>query len=197
MKQSGEKPWSLPQYLYDNYSDITIEFLEFALAQAEKILNETVRSGEGITEKAYKVLTIGVSVLTGSIIYLVQNVYPVQKAGWESPISVAALLAVPMCLTSIWLLIRPLKSYETFVAGSPPKLVLVEKLIKGFPGKQQIKNALLNECHNYQERIDQSDAQNRTRGQAVDQAMYWLLALPLTLIFSTGLYIFINLALNN
>jgi hypothetical protein len=166
-KNIDNDKWMLPEYIYDNYPKVSTEYLRMVFDQAEKFLNETVRSGEGTTEKAHKILAISLTILTGSFVYLVGG------DDLTSSIALAAMLSIPICLVSISHLIIPLRGYETYVIGSSTAKLLIQKCIEGFPtAEDQTKNLLLSECVNYQERIEYNEKLNRRRSKLVDLSLY-------------------------
>jgi hypothetical protein len=162
-------------FFIENWSKVSLPFVKTAMEQSEKLLAESIKAGEGISEKAHKILAIDIAIITACLIYVFSDK--------TQPIFVfSACNGMALCFISILYLIKPIKTYDIYPCGSPPKLMLIEKFINGFSSPDsQVKNLLFNECIEYQKRITFNLEKNIKRTRAVDLAMFILLALPLTL----------------
>lgn len=187
MKNKEYQEWDIPKFIYDNWKDVSFDFISIAFQQAEKLLNETVKSGEGITQKALKVLGFAVSILTIALGYAVSN-------NPNTILFIAAILTIILCIISIIFLIKPIWTYQTYVSGSRPSMTLnKEEMITGFKEETgRNKNMLLNECAEYEKRIRYNLKLNMNRSDNVDYAMILLVFVPFTLILSWFITTFTN-----
>ena len=166
--------WTLPEYLNLKFNEIKLDYLKFSFEQAEKFLNELVRTGDNISKKAHAVLVIAISIFTLSL------------SAWSSSvIKSPELIVAAICLSSISfvvvvILIHPIWSYKTYVSGSDPSSLLKQELVESFSDQDNVlKNLILTELVNYQYRIDHNDKINMHRIKYVDRAMFLLVAAPI------------------
>jgi hypothetical protein len=186
LKKESE-PWKVPDEVVNSFSNIDVKLLQFILSQAEKFLNEQIRSGEIITEKGHKVLALAVTIATACLVYINGDDKQVITyiAAWQGLF--LSLIAGAMLLFTV-------KKYHTYPLGSPPSYLLVPSLTN-LKTEQQEKNILFSECEQYETRIRFNEQQNRSRVYWVDAALYCLAALPLTFLVAFAFAKIVNLRL--
>jgi hypothetical protein len=183
--------WELPEFFVDNFDDVELGYYEFVLAQAEKRLNETVRAGEGLTEKAFKLAGVTITVLTGCVIYLFS--FWGTNPGWDA----AVILETLACLACITLLTWPRGTYRTYVSGTSPKMLLDPFFFENAATSEATKkNVILNECIEYQDRIEENNCKNKHRASYTDAVLVLLTLSPLLLAVGHGIA-FLGIALYN
>jgi hypothetical protein len=182
-----DKRWKLPEYFNERFNRIGSDYLQFVFEQAEKKLIETVRTGEAITERTYRMTGITLFILTGLLINFLSS---------EDKLSefyLATCLSIPLCLGSIILLLsKPLHGSLTHGSGSSPASLLKKELVEDFGDEDQRKRLLLRECIGYQEKIDHHKKLNRQRTANMNIAVYTLAFIPVTIIIAT---VFVNIVL--
>ncbi|MEP2508476.1 MAG: hypothetical protein ABJH72_03930 [Reichenbachiella sp.] len=180
MKKHKVDRWDYPEFVIDHWESVGYDLLLLVFQQAEKYLAETVKSGEGITEKAFKVLGFSITILTVSLGYVFVS------ENQNELLQLSSVFAILLCILSIVFLIKPIWSYKTYVSGSSPSYLLRnEQLVTGFSeSKDQARNLLLSECVEYQERINYNIRTNFSRSKFVHFAIISLILIPFTLILS-------------
>jgi hypothetical protein len=179
--------WTIPDYFISNFNELSIDYLKFVFEQSEKKLIELVKAGEDLTKKAHSILAIAITVFTLSL----GSFFTLHLE--DSFIKVALITISALSFISVALLIKPLISYSTYVTGSDPSSLLLEKNLTNFSNDLfRIKNMYLNETVEYQKRIDYNRKINIERANFVDRAMFTLMLSPFFawLLGCVFLYIF-------
>ena len=169
-----------PDYFATNLSDVSLDFLQTVFAQAQSFLSEQLKSGEGITEKAHKVLGITLTIMTGCLLYSIEA-----DAEKNAIIYIAAILSCVTTLIATIKLIPTIKAYHTHVVGSQPIDLLSVDFVENVPAEQQTKRLLYSELANYQNRIIECERINLKRSKRVDFAIYLLASLPANVIIAS------------
>lgn len=153
--------------------------------QSEKRLDETIKSSESITSRAYKILPIGLTMMVVSSGYIF-------KEKESQILFLAALFTLSWSMISMFLIIRAIWPYAIHVLGSPPKQIFDEEFVDGFKKDQQFKVLILIQSEDFQERIDFNDSSNKKRRELVNRSIIWLSLIPLSIILSFVISFFLR-----
>lgn len=156
--------WKLPEYFYDNFDEIGLDYFKTILDQSEKILSDKIQTGEAIRKRAFTIIGVTASVLTLSLGFFVTN-----RGGF---FEIAALFEAIFCLVAMLILIWPMLSYVNYPLGSSPKELLREEWLENFSDEAAVmKNLLLNLILTNEVRITYNERLNSLRAKFVDVAL--------------------------
>jgi len=143
----------------EKWEDISKDSIDFIYSQSELLLKETLDTAKGIGLKADRIITILSPLTAALVIYILNNICHINEF-----LPLTALFSTIVLIVSIAFCYRNFQKYEIRVPGEyPKKLLLVENLIKIADEKKQYLNLVINECENFQDRIEQNDIDNAIR----------------------------------
>jgi hypothetical protein len=132
---------------------------DFILAQAETLLKETLDTANSITVRAERIITLQVPLLVGLLVYIFNNLKDISHF-----LPLTAVLCATVIISSIAACYNNFKKNEIDVPGEYPKNILSSRLIENkFDEKEQYLNMVINQCENFQLRIDKNDKLNVLR----------------------------------
>lgn len=179
MKATKSKEWELP---IEDWQSISIEYAELALSNAEKVLAETAKIAEKVTDRAYRLITVIVPLLILDLAYLL-NINNYSKTVEESILLYACLISFCFLSFPIYLIVKVILPYNVFIPGcNPQKSLSLIFLNPDYSPEEQKLAFLINQCEVYQSAIEANTNQNITRIFASTFCIYWLLANPISLL---------------
>jgi len=169
-----------------DWKSVSIEMANLFLSQSEKYLDETVKTFENSSRKTNQLLTISISIITFSLSYLFDF------KSREIDLILIALFSLIISMFSILVLYKNLFFDQIGVKGNNPKNIIKEKFIpRGINSNEQYINLVLNVCETYQKRITRNKEVNTKRNVRIKRATYLTLLLPVSIILSKLITIFI------
>lgn len=174
----------LPDFLTERWDEVTPGFVLLVFTQAEKRLNESTKTADSITNRAYALLGICVTILTLILSYLVTHTMSNEP---DRIFILAAVMVLAVLVFVFWKLFQCILPYQIDVAGSEPKFLLNEGFIDGFQEEEQVKTLYLSECKSYQERINNNHRINRTRMDLFTASLKAISFSPLSFFLSWAL----------
>ncbi|MBQ0787464.1 MAG: hypothetical protein KBT69_08190 [Oceanihabitans sp.] len=169
-----------------NWKKISKDTALFFLKQSEESLEETVNTFENYSNKTNQLLTISISLSTISLGYFFDY------GETNLVLKIAALLLTILCFITILALHKNLFFDKIGVKGSQPKQIIKDKFFSNnLNSEEEYINIILNECDKYQDRIDLNKIVNGKRKKRIKTATKLLLFIPLTIILSKIITMFI------
>jgi hypothetical protein len=110
------KPWSVPPELIHK---ITPETVDFYLREAEQLLNEENGISRNITDRAYRILSVLIAVLSALIAFLF-------SADFTCKQTAMAIIAMTACFIVLPILIYLIAPRKYYTLGSEPKRFVTE-----------------------------------------------------------------------
>ncbi len=159
-----------------NENNVTLEDVKFIFEQAEKRLDDTVKTGASISSKNTGILTV----MTGVIIAL--SSYVIDK--WVSFSSVdnkifVSFVAVAYISALIAYMIKNILPSHYHVVGSLPQELFVQQFFEDSLERQkQIIYLYMSETENYQFRITHNESKNKNRWICYMTSMIALVIMP-------------------
>lgn len=169
--------WFLSQYAYNNSHKINRDLLKGVFEQSEKKLMETVYTGQRATNRAYSIFVCSVLLLTLSSGYFLTDKLDIVHNNFFELASL--LCAIIFLFTTVLSLAAATVSNTLFGPGSEPKWVLNRAVVDS---ENQAATFLLNECNDYQFRIDHNKKINARKIFYVNMALYLLALVPASLV---------------
>lgn len=174
-KKTKKKEWS---FKFKEWKKIPDDVVNFYFNQAEKNLDETIKTFESNTKKSHQISVICITIITISLKYLL---------GSDTNIEVRSISF--FTLLTGFLIIKELRKnlfYTTKlgVRGSSPSITINESiLLKDFSDKEKYINTILVECIKYQKRIDNNNILNDLRNKRLKVSLFLFFLLPVSIVF--------------
>lgn len=166
----------------NDWSKVTIEHAKFIFSQAEKRVDESVKTADLISSKLYNLLTLNAALFVGIGGYISSNVY---KEGVSREIfSMAVIAAIYLLLIIIYIFLH-IKPKGFYTSGSQPKDLFVQEFFEVEDADISTMYFYAQEAKNYQERISHNATINTSRAKSISIAIVAMILLPilLTLLF--------------
>jgi hypothetical protein len=162
--------------------DLWIKFFE----QSEKRLDETIKSADTITTRAYSLLALGSTIFGLILSYWVSHSVLNDS---DSVLVFGSFLILMLFGIALYKLVRCIAPYRFEVKGSEPSKILKDGFIKEVKADIQLKNFLFSECESYQNRITHNHGVNKERMALLYEAILIMALSPLSLLVSWGLFL--------
>jgi hypothetical protein len=164
----------------ENEGLVTDEELQFIFNQSEKLLIETVGSGESVLSRSIILLSILLAIATSEIGYIL-TVITTEPTPSKMLATVTVLLIYT--LFALYKLSFNLFGKQYKLIGSQPKDYLHNWYYKNKFEKLRIKAMMIAEIRSYQDRIDINNGVNKIRWNCFEFALVLTLAIPPIFIF--------------
>lgn len=172
--------WNLSNEIKEKWYEIDIEYLKRVFDQAEKRLQETIKTADSLTDRGYKLSGIAISVATILASYVFSQDWTDCK---DRVLEIAAVISLVMSGASIYFIVRLTMATRFHVLGSEPKKTLTINCISYEPD-EQYRVHLFSEIESLQNRIAFNFIENDRRIKLSTKAIYWLMVIPVSPIFS-------------
>ncbi len=168
-------PWKIDPTI--DVNRINLEDLKLIFSQAEKRLDDTVKTGESIASKTMTMIGLMTGVLIALCGYIISN--------WsdDDPLSSKAWLAI---LASVYILalfiymLRNVLPNRYFVLGSEPNELMIPPFFAaGVPEDKITVFLYMSEIENYDLRIEKNRVINDRRWKLYRYSVIWFLILPI------------------
>ena len=174
--------WFLSQYAYNNAHKVSRDLLKGVFEQTEKKLMETITVAREIKVRASYIFSASLFLLSVCLAcFIIQNLHDSQNDFLQLVLLFSSLVLLFTTVLSA-IAIAPPKIYGT---GSEPRHTLNRNVVDA---ESQMTTFLLNECNDYQFRIDHNKKINDRNIFFVSMAQYLLLIIPLSMVVSWFLY---------
>lgn len=177
-EKEEEKDWYLSDYAKENWEEIHIDLLNKSVDQAEKYLQATMKTSEVITARSYQIFGFLIPLLTLTVTYCISTNFADTK---DIILKLSGILISLVLGTSIYYCTQAMKPHDMHIVGNKPKDSLDERFIKH---ETPLYSFLINECDNYQYRIEENAKNNRLRASYIKQSIFILFFIPLSPIVS-------------
>jgi hypothetical protein len=158
---------------------VTLEDVKFIFSQAEKRLDDTVKTGESIASKTMSIFTLMAGVLVALSGYMISNWNGISSSTSKDLVSILGSLYI------LGLFIYMLKNVlpnEYYVLGSEPDQLMVPAYFDPkLPLDKVTIFIYMSEIENYNLRIEHNLAVNAGRWRKYRFSIIWMLLLPVVL----------------
>lgn len=168
--QKKIEPWALPIKTQAQLDTVEIETVRFFFAQAEKLLENLLEITDSFQTRAVYMITVIIPALVIVAGYIGTHL--------EETVNIIALSVAATCLVlSLFNCLKIINIHTSLRAGSAPdKLIDLVWLEKS--GAAQTKAIILNECRDYQSRINRRINDNIQLGKNLKWALRFLIYMP-------------------
>ena len=177
-EKEKEKDWYLSDYVKEHWKEIHLDLLKRSVDQAEKYLQETIRTSEIITARSYQIFGLLIPSVTLVLGYCTKIDFSDTK---DDIFELSGLLTLLILGFSLNYCRKAMVPYRFHMVGNKPKDSLDERFISN---KEPLQSFLINECENYQKRIEKNAENNELRATYIKRSILILLFIPLSLFAS-------------
>jgi hypothetical protein len=158
---------------------VTLEDVKFIFSQAEKRLDDTVKTGENIASKTMSMITLLAGVLIALSGYMISNWKGMAAASHKDEVAIIGSLY--SIVLSIFM-IRNVLPNNYYVLGSEPEIMMVPTFFDRAVKMDKITIFIyMNEIENYNFRIEKNLDVNTRRWRQYRFAVNAIVALPVFL----------------
>jgi len=170
------KTWSIQ---LSNENNVTLDDVKFIFSQAEKRLDDTIKTGESIASKTTTLLTLMTGIIVGVSAYLINKWTDFKTFDNKTIIAAVSIIYVFFVLVYM---IRNVLPNHYYVAGSLPKDLFIDAFFKDdVDRKKQTTYIYMSEIEDYQLRIDKNWITNDERWSKYITSVIALLIMPFAL----------------
>lgn len=165
-------------FKFKEWKEIPLDVIKFYFNQAEKSLDETMKTFESTAKKSQQILAICITIITVSLKYLIATEANIEFRG----------ISFFTFLTGVIIIIQLRKNlfYNTRIGvkgGSPSITINKKLLLKDFSNEEKYINTVLSECIKYQKRIDNNKRVNNSRSIRLRVSLFLFFLLPISIVF--------------
>jgi len=176
LKKMSTERWKIA---VSNENNVTIEDVKFIYSQAEKRLDDTIKTGETIASKTTTILTLMTGIIVGVSAYIVNKWEGLTSVDNKIIVSTIAIIYVALVLVYM---IRNVLPNHYHVAGSLPKDLFSDVYFNDSVDRnKQTIYLYMSEIENYQFRIEKNGTVNDERWSKYIGSIIALLIMPFLL----------------
>lgn len=162
-----------------NESNVTIDDVRFIFSQAEKRLDDTIKTGETIASKTTTILTVMIAVIVGVSAFLINKWTGFAEI--DNKIIVSAVAIIYVALVLVYMIKNVLPNHY-YVGGSLPKDLFSDVYFNDNVDRtKQTVYMYMSEIENYQFRIEKNWSVNDERWSKYIGSVIALLIMPFAL----------------
>ncbi|TWR26922.1 hypothetical protein FPZ42_07760 [Mucilaginibacter achroorhodeus] len=164
----------------ENEEQATLEELQFIFSQSERLLTESVGSGESVLSRSTILMTVLLAIATSEISYMItaltSDPVPGKMLGTIGIVCIYNLFTIYSLSTNLF-------GHQYSLAGSQPHYLLNNWYYENKQDEDRLKSMMIQEIKSYQDRINTNEAVNKNRWKCFENTMRLTLATPLIFIF--------------